>query len=92
MTLKNNIRFKQKPTKVSIFTNFFLFFTNFELILDFFCFFHDDQSKPEMDRLIAGNTTMFCKHIEYFSGEEYSPDPNDSTGAIPCEYSDSSII
>lgn len=29
---------------------------------------------------------MSCEHIKYFSGEEYSPDPNDSTPAIECKY------
>lgn len=26
-----------------------------------------------------------CSNIDYFPNEEYSPDPNDSTMAIPCE-------
>lgn len=26
-----------------------------------------------------------CSTIEYFPNEEYSPDPNDSTMAIPCK-------
>jgi hypothetical protein len=29
---------------------------------------------------------MQCFNIDYFPREEYSPDPNDSTMAIPCEY------
>ncbi len=28
---------------------------------------------------------MHCFVIDYFSNEEYSPDPNDSTMAIPCK-------
>ena len=27
-----------------------------------------------------------CSSIDYFPNEEYSPDPSDSTMAIPCEY------
>lgn len=26
-----------------------------------------------------------CNRIDYFTKEEYSPDPNDSTLAIPCK-------
>lgn len=29
-----------------------------------------------------------CSKIDYFPTEDYSPDPNDSTMAIPCEYMD----
>ena len=29
---------------------------------------------------------LHCFNIDYFPREEYSPDPNDSTMAIPCEY------
>ncbi|KAG8255354.1 regulation of AMPA receptor activity protein [Homalodisca vitripennis] len=35
----------------------------------------------------AGENEMHCTNIEYFSKEEYSPDPNDSTMAIPYPYS-----
>lgn len=28
---------------------------------------------------------MHCFNIDYFPKEEYSPDPNDSTMAIPCK-------
>lgn len=34
----------------------------------------------------AGETLYECNRIDYFTKEEYSPDPNDSTLAIPCEY------
>lgn len=27
-----------------------------------------------------------CSTIDYFPKDEYSPDPNDSTMAIPCKY------
>jgi hypothetical protein len=29
---------------------------------------------------------LHCFNIDYFPREEYSPDPNDSTMAIPCKY------
>ncbi|KAF2897051.1 hypothetical protein ILUMI_09130 [Ignelater luminosus] len=32
----------------------------------------------------AGETLYECNKIDYFSKEKYSPDPNDSTLAIPC--------
>lgn len=34
----------------------------------------------------AGEKELQCTNIEYFPKEEYSPDPNDSTMAIPCEF------
>ena len=34
----------------------------------------------------AGEQDLFCSNIDYFPNEEYSPDPNDSTMAIPCKY------
>lgn len=34
----------------------------------------------------AGGKLYECSKIDYFSKEEYSPDPNDSTMAIPCTY------
>jgi hypothetical protein len=33
----------------------------------------------------AGEHEMQCFNIDYYPREEYSPDPNDSTMAIPCE-------
>lgn len=34
----------------------------------------------------AGEKNFECSKIDYFPKEEYSPDPNDSTMAIPCKY------
>lgn len=34
----------------------------------------------------AGEFAQKCLNIDYFPAEEYSPDPNDSTMAIPCKY------
>lgn len=34
---------------------------------------------------LVGDQLMTCSNIDYFSGEEYHPDPNDSTLAIPCK-------
>lgn len=34
----------------------------------------------------AGSTIMKCENVDYFPKEEYSPDPNDSTMAIPCKF------
>jgi hypothetical protein len=36
--------------------------------------------------LAAGEMDLHCFNIDYFPREEYSPDPNDSTMAIPCKY------
>jgi hypothetical protein len=36
--------------------------------------------------LAAGEMDLQCFNIDYFPKEEYSPDPNDSTMAIPCKY------
>jgi hypothetical protein len=33
----------------------------------------------------AGEMDLHCFNIDYFPKEEYSPDPNDSTMAIPCK-------
>ncbi|KAI1303698.1 Voltage-dependent calcium channel gamma-5 subunit [Halotydeus destructor] len=33
--------------------------------------------------MTAGNFSIICNNIQYFSDDEYAPDPNDSTGAIP---------
>ncbi len=34
----------------------------------------------------AGESERHCFNIDYFPIEEYSPDPNDSTLSIPCEF------
>ncbi|XP_046660244.1 voltage-dependent calcium channel gamma-5 subunit [Homalodisca vitripennis] len=39
-----------------------------------------------------GENEMHCTNIEYFSKEEYSPDPNDSTMAIPYAVTRSAIF
>jgi hypothetical protein len=35
--------------------------------------------------ITAGETLYDCNKIDYFSKEAYSPDPSDSTMAIPCK-------
>ncbi|XP_044253108.1 voltage-dependent calcium channel gamma-5 subunit [Tribolium madens] len=37
----------------------------------------------EVVKMTTGETLYACNKIDYFSKEEYSPDPNDSTMAIP---------
>ncbi|XP_044733458.1 uncharacterized protein LOC123296062 [Chrysoperla carnea] len=41
---------------------------------------------------MTGERTYSCSNIEYFSKEEYSPDPNDSTMAIPYAVTRSTIF
>ncbi|XP_063223483.1 uncharacterized protein LOC134531644 isoform X2 [Bacillus rossius redtenbacheri] len=40
----------------------------------------------------AGERDMQCYHIDYFPREEYSPDPNDSTMAIPYAVTKSAVF
>ena len=35
--------------------------------------------------LTAGGSEFQCTKIDYFPEEEYNPDANDSTNAIPCK-------
>lgn len=34
----------------------------------------------------APESLMHCFFIDYFSKDDYSPDPNDSTLAVPCKF------
>lgn len=38
-------------------------------------------------RFVFTGVEYQCSKIDYFPKDEYSPDPNDSTMAIPCKYS-----
>ena len=75
---------------LSLFLSFSLFLTNqkipktnilFSLSLSLF-----SLSLSLFLIVLAGNDTVTCSRIQYFSGDDYIPDPNDSTGAIPCKY------
>lgn len=38
------------------------------------------------DWVIFSGVDYHCSKIDYFPKDEYSPDPHDSTMAIPCKY------
>ncbi|KAJ8982854.1 hypothetical protein NQ317_002261 [Molorchus minor] len=43
-------------------------------------------ASPVMSEDLPGETVYYCNNIDYLSEEEYSPDPNDSTPAVPCKF------
>lgn len=45
----------------------------------------EEMTKVFLFSFAASKMQYECFNIDYFPSEEYSPDPNDSTMAIPCK-------
>ena len=53
----------------------------------FLLFFYQNFSIIFFDfSILVGGTNFSCSRIDYFPTEEYQPDDQDSSKAIPCEY------
>lgn len=71
--------------RLLLFRILFIWKRNFFNILFFNCFERKTLLALCIFCVSAGETFYDCNKIDYFSKEEYSPDPNDSTMAIPCK-------